>query len=247
MIASNPQRRNIWITLGFGLLGLAMILVPVFGAIDMMDGGGALIMVGLLFFLTSIPVAVMFYKRSKLMDDFEQGRDIIIHWSYDPGLWAEYAREEETRDAADKKMLFYIIAAFAIFFGVVFLIIDPEGGGPATFLAMIGLIVIIGITAIISIRMTARRNRSGNAEVYISADGLYLNKVLHSWGHINTRLESVRIISADIPIIEFTYSFPSRAGLQYETVNVPIPYGEMPAAQRLVEYFNHDQPVHNIN
>lgn len=238
MIAYNTQRRNVRITLGFGLLGLVMILAPALGYIDIMNGGGALILLGLLFFITSIPVAVMFHNRSKLVDDLYSGDDVLVHWIYDPGLWAEYAQEEEIRDAAGKKMLFFIITAFALFFGVVFLIIDPKGGGPVTFLVMIALIIIIGLTALISIRVSARRNRTGNAEVYISSRGLYLNKVLHSWGHINTRLESVQIVMARVPIIEFTYSFPTRAGIQHETVNVPIPQGEMPAAQRVAEYFN---------
>lgn len=233
----NPQKRNVWISLAFGLLGLLMMFFPIAGYVDIMDGGGALIMVGLLFFFTSIPVAVMFNKRAKLYDSFAQGRDVLVHWRYTPDLWSEYGEEEEVRDAYRKKMLFFTIAGFAIFFGALFLILDPEGGGPATFLAMVGLVAIIGITAFISIRMAARRNRAGNAEVYISPDGLYLNRVLHSWGHINTRLESVRIVSARVPVIEFVYSYPSRAGMQSVIVNVPIPGGEIPAAQRLVEYF----------
>lgn len=234
----NPQKRNVWISLGFGFLGLLMMFFPIAGYVDIMDGGGALIMLGLLFFFTSLPVAFMFYKRAKLFYSFIEGRDVLVHWRYSPGLWAEYTCEEEERDKARKKLLFFIITAFALFFGLLFLILDPEGGGPATFLAMVGLVAIIGITAFISIRMTARRNRSGNAEVYISLNGLYLNRVLHSWGHINTQLESVRIVSARVPYIEFVYSYPTRAGMQSETVYVPIPHGEMPAAQKLVEYFN---------
>lgn len=234
----NPQKRNVWISLGCGLLGLLMIIFPLAGYVDIMEGGGALIMVGLLFFLTSIPVAVMFKNRAKLLDSFAEGRDMLVHWRYTPGLWSEYTEEETIRDARRKKILFLTIAGFAIFFGALFLIMDPEGGGPATFLIMLGLVVIIGITALISIRVAARRNREGNAEVYISPDGLYFNRVLHSWVHIGTQLESVRIVSARVPFIEFVYSYPTRAGLQYENVNVPIPQGEMPAAQNLVAFFN---------
>ncbi|MEQ8176311.1 MAG: hypothetical protein ABRQ26_14730 [Syntrophomonadaceae bacterium] len=234
----NPQKRNVWISLGFGLLGLLMMFFPLAGYVDIMKGGGALIMIGLLFLLSAIPVALMFNKRAQLIDSFAEGRDLLAHWRYAPGLWAEYAGEELVRDASRKKALFFTIAAFALIFGVLFLILDPEGGGPATFLVMMGLIVVIGITALLSIRLSAARNREGNAEVYISADGLYLNRVLHSWGHINTQLESVRIVSARVPVIEFVYSYPTRAGMQSEIVNVPIPHGEMPAARKLVEYFN---------
>ncbi|MEN6389150.1 MAG: hypothetical protein ABFD04_01960 [Syntrophomonas sp.] len=234
----NPQKRNVWISLGFGLVGLLMMIFPMAGYVDIMNGGGALIMIGLLFLLSSIPVALMFNKRAKLIDSFAEGRNLLAHWRYAPGLWAEYAGEELVRDTSRKKALFFTIAAFALIFGVLFLILDPEGGGPATFLVMLGLIVIIGITALLSIRLKAARNREGNAEVYISAEGLYLNGVLHSWGHINTELESVRIVSARVPIIEFVYSYPTRAGIQSEIVNVPIPQDEMPAAQQLIEYFN---------
>lgn len=234
----NPQKRNVWISLGFGLLGLLMMIFPLAGYVDIMEGGGALIMIGLLFLLSSIPVALMFHKRAKLFGSFAESRGLLAHWRYAPGLWAEYAEEELVRDTFRKKALFFTVAFFALIFGVLFLILDPEGGGPATFLVMLGLIVVIGITALISIRLSAARNQEGNAEVYIAAEGLYLNRVLHSWGHLNTRLESVRIVSARVPVIEFVYSYPTRAGLQHETVNVPIPHGEMPAAYKLVEYFN---------
>lgn len=233
----NPQKRNVWISLGCGLLGLLMMLFPIAGYVDIMEGGGALIMIGLLFFLSSIPVALMFRKRAKLFDSFAEGLDVLVHWRYSPGLWAEYTEEEVVRDTYRKKVLFFTISAFALFFGALFFILDPEGGGPVTFLVMVGLVIVIGITALLSIRVTANRNRQGNAEVYISSQGLYLNRVLHSWGHLNTYLESVRIVSGGVPVIEFLYSYPTRAGMQSETVNVPIPDGEMPSAHKLVEYF----------
>lgn len=234
--AANPQRKYIWISLGFSLLGALMILAVNVADIDMMNGGGALILVGLLFFFTGLPVAVMFYRRYRLLEDILQGRGVLAHWRYEPELWARYAGEEELRDAADKKWLFMVVAIFALLAGGFFYIMDPGGGGPITLAVCCGLIVVIGLVAVGSHRWSARRNRTGSHEAYISAQGLYFNRMLHSWHHINTWLDSVRIVSARVPCIEFIYSYPSKSGMQSATVNVPIPAGEMEAAQKIAAY-----------
>ncbi len=239
-IKSNPQKKNIWISLGFGLLGVFMMMAPSLLDINIMNGGGALIFIGILIFLTSIPVAVMFYKRFRLLDSILNGRNVLVHWRYEPQLWAQYADEEEVRNRAGKIQLFLIIAGFAFVVGLLFFIIDPEEGGLATFLTMLGLIVVIGITAFLSIRIKARRNRTAVPEVYIAPDGIYFNRDLHSWKHVGSHLDSVRIVEARVPVIEFVYAYMSKQGMDYVNVNVPIPAGEMEHAFQIAGFFNNE-------
>lgn len=231
----NPQWRNLIICIAFGLAGMGMIALAAWGAVDMMAGGGALIMLGLLFSISSVPAGIMFYRRARLLDGMLGGSRRLLYWQYEPGFWEQYSYEEEGRDAARKFMLFAIIAVFAILFGTIFAIADPEGGGLIVLAVCIGLIAIIGLTAWISVRWTARRNRKRLGDAYISTEGVYLNRVLHSWHHAGSRLESARIVNGPVPVIEIVYSYLSRTGLQTCTVNVPIPCGQMNSAQAAAE------------
>lgn len=225
----------------FMVVGLFLMFGPInLGWIDGMNGGFALSIAGFLITLVFFITWIFFHKLARRQDAIISGKNLIVHWKYPVEEWLKYTEKEHTTDSKGKKTLFFIIAGFALFFGILFAIIDPENGIYVLYV-MLGLILIIGITAFLSIRIAYNRNKNNSGEAIISKDGIYINKQLHVWGILSSSLENVILIS-DIspPVIEFSYTAKSARVDNFYSVRVPIPKGQESAAIHIVEVFNND-------
>lgn len=232
----NTQRRTAFIWLIVSILGLLAIFITFIFEIDIMDGGGALIFIGLFIFITGIIVSIMYFRRAGVIDKAAQG-NMLAHWRYDTRTWKEFAEEDYTQRKSGNKALFILISSICIIVGVIFFIADPEAG-LYVLLAMMGMVVILGVTAILSAVLPYRRNKKYVGEVYIFNDGLFINGATHIWKGFSARLESVAFSMESKNCLEFVYSAITRAGRQYYTVLVPIPQGRESEAASIVGYFN---------
>ncbi len=234
---TNPKRkvaRFSWIITG---LGLFLILGPMgLGWMEGMKGGFALAMAGLLVVTIGLTVFFLYRKLARQWDSITSGRAVLVHWTYSQSLWQDYTEKDYRADKRNKMTLFYIISAFAVFFGLLFFLLDREAGF-IVLLIMIGLIILIRLTAYLSIQYTFRQNRRAKGEATITPTAVLLNKQLHTWGALGSTLEEVKFLPGQPPLIEFSYSAPSGRALASYSVRVPVPPGQEDKARGVIEYF----------
>lgn len=238
MVKDNPPRRtaNIWIIIT-GLAVFAIFAPHIFG-MDGFSGGFAISTLSFFLAITGTIVVVIYLKRAKVLDRILQGEKLLAHWTYSPEQWSQYTEDEFQTERKEKWNLFFIVAGFALFFGILFFIFDQEAG-LWVFISMLALIALIAFVAWFAAWYNYRQNKKYLGETYITSDAVYLNKQLHTWRGLGARLESV-ILAEDKSqqLLAFTYSAPTQHGRQDYTVRVPVPRGQEKAAEMLAEKFN---------
>jgi hypothetical protein len=119
-----------------------MIFVPESVDIDGFDGGFAISFASLAIALTAAIVGLMYLGLAGKLDTILRGEGILAHWTYTSEYWAEYTKKEYETEKSEKKGLFPIVSGFALFFGILFWVLDEEAGF-IVFLIMIGLIALV--------------------------------------------------------------------------------------------------------
>ena len=233
----NPPRRtfNVWIVIT--ILGIAAIFAPTIFGMDGFNGGYAISTLSFMLVLTGIIVIIIYSGRARTLSRILNGDNLLAHWTYSPDEWNSYAETEYKDEKAGKKVLFYIIAGFALFFGVVFMIIDFENG---IFVmgVMLALIVVIAFTAWFTAWYNYRQNKKYLGETYITEDAVYINRQLHTWRGLGARLDSVDLNQGESPLLlKFVYSAPTRTGMQEYTARIPVPKGQEEAAEKIFKHF----------
>lgn len=230
------KNRNIsiiaWFVAGIFILG---VFAPSVFGMDGMNGGYALAVLSGFFAMSAIITAIIYGISAREQDRLTTGRALLAHWSYSEKEWKSFTKDEGTRTGEDKKFLFYIIAGWAIFFGVLFPIIDFENGIYVTYM-MLGLIALIWIVMKIAIR-SAKKALIMPSDVFISRFGVYFAGTMLSWRMFATRLTGVRFIAdKDCDFIDFSY----QSGRSFGNLRVPVPTGKTSEAKKIVEAFNRD-------
>ncbi len=175
----NPLRKTVYIWAGITIVAVAMIFTPGFLGVDGMSGGYAISFVSFFGVIVGIIVMVIYSRLASRCDRILSGEDLLAHWIYTPELWRKYSEKEYGLDRSEKKALFYLVSGISLFISFLFLMIDPEVGA-YVFASMSVLIVIIGLTAILSSMHGYRRNMKNLGEAYIGRDGVYLNRQFHT-------------------------------------------------------------------
>ncbi|MFH0768765.1 MAG: hypothetical protein V1932_04260 [Chloroflexota bacterium] len=220
-----------------------LILTPVFLALtiwafnsNLGDASYALAFAGIVLFFTALTVSIVYSIRARKFNRIMAGEGLLITWTYTPDEWKLYTEKENEANKAGKKILFFITAGFAIFVAVVALVIDWETGlGVAAVMAVV--IVLMGIVALLTSRYEYHQNRNTVGKVYISKDGIYLNKQLHLWNTMGARLGSVEYVEGNPPLLVFCHFAPTRTGLQEKQLRVPVPLGQEAKAREVLAYF----------
>lgn len=234
---SNPQKKVVIGALIAAFVGLFLMFGPIgFGWLDGFGGGFALAAFGLLIMIASIVTAILFFKLSKSYDRILTDKNILARWTYSDAEWRAYTEADYKIDRKNRWTLVGIISAFAIFFGIVFAIVDPEAGIYVLY-TMLGLIALVSLTAFLTSQQNYRRNVKHKGETLIASDGIILNGQLNAWNVIGSRLERVEYMDETPPMVEFEYSAPSRSGRDSYTVRVPIPAGQEKSARDIVQFF----------
>jgi hypothetical protein len=238
-LSSNPPKRTAIFSFAVALFMAIMIFIPETVGIDGFDGGFAISFASLAIALTSAIVGVMYLGWAGKLDKILRGEGILAHWTYTPEHWAEYTKKEYEEEKSEKKGLFLIVTAFALFFGILFWALDPEAGF-TVFLMMIGLIGLVAFAWRFSAWNNFRLNRDdGLKEVFITKDAVYLNKKLYTWRTVFTSFDDVtQDDNQGLALLVFKYTTASRTGPQTYTTRVPIPPGQEEAAKYVMQQIN---------
>ncbi|SHH13011.1 hypothetical protein [Clostridium grantii] len=233
----NPQKKNVYISLIISAIGMFMMLSVNLFEIDMMDGGGALIILGIFVCISGLVVAALFNKRARVLEGMFTEEKLLVHWYYDEENWEKYNEENYLMMKERNKALLILIGVIALFVGLVFLIVNPDDAGPAVFGVMILLVMVLAFVAFLVPKLTYNKNKKKVGEVYISSSGVFINGELHVWEGFGARFKKARYAGKEKNIIQFTYSVPIQYVRQTYSVNVPVPRGKEMDANLVLEYF----------
>jgi hypothetical protein len=234
-IKDNPSRRTSYIWLAVGLLGIFGIFAPFIFGMDGFNGGFALSFFSLFVAIAGITGFIIYLGLARAVDNALNGEGLLAHWKYAPGEWKEYTEKENVENAGAKKGLFLVLLVISILIGVGFLIFDMENG-------WVVLVVLAAVDAFIcgivyiSIKADYRNNLKNPGEVYLTLNSVYLNRRIHLWKGIGTRLEAAELETEyrHQPRLKFVYSAIGRHSRNYYTARVPIPAGEEETAKRVL-------------
>jgi xanthosine utilization system XapX-like protein len=205
---------------------------------DGMGGGFAISFVCVMLAITGIIVIIIYSGRARLLNRILNGENSLAHWRYSPEEWRTYTEKEYKEEKAMKKGLFLMVAGIALLIGIIFFIVNHEAGA-WVFMAMLGLIAIIGFTAWFTSWYNYRQNNKYLGETYITENAVYINRQLHTWQGLGAVLDSVNLDQRKTQnILQFVYSAPTRTGMQEYRVNVPVPAGQEAEAKTIWEHFS---------
>ena len=237
-MSSNPPKTTATASFIVAIIAAVMIFAPELVGIDGFDGGFAISFVSILVAVIAVIVGVMYLGWANKLDKILRGEGILAHWYYTPEVWAEYTRKEYREEISEKKGLFLLVSGFALFFGILFWVLDAEAGF-FVFLVMLGLIGLVAFVWRFSAWHNYRQNISGVKEAYITKDAIYMNKKFITWRAIFTRFDEVtQEDKQGLALLVFKYTLTNRTGPQTYTTRVPIPPGQEENAKNIMQQIN---------
>jgi len=238
-MTKNPPKNRATASFLVAAVFAVMIFVPESVGIDGFDGGFAISFVSLFIAITAVAVGAMFLGSAAKLDRILRGQNVLVHWIYLPAFWAEFTGKEYLQEKSEKRGLFLTVAAFALFFGFLFWILDNDAGF-WVFIVMIGLIGLCFGAWQLSSYSTLRHNGAGGVkEVYISKDAVYLNNKFYTWKAPLTRFSAVNLENnRGIAVLAFRYTIYGRTGPHPCTPRVPVPPGQESTAQLAASQIN---------
>lgn len=238
-MSRNPQKKVAVTSFITSVIMTIMIFVPYLADIDPYDGGFAISLVSILIAVTAAIVGLMFIGQAKKVDQILRGQGVLAHWIYPVDLWRQYAEKEYKTEKAQKKFLVIIVAAFAIFFGLLFWLLDPKPGF-IVFLVMMALIGLITLTWQVTAWYNYQKNTSNTTkQVYITKNAVYLNNILYEWTTALTSFKKVVLQkNKNLHLLVFVFTSLNRTGPQTYTIRVPIPPDQQENAKYIAEQIN---------
>lgn len=230
----NPLHETVYVWLIITIAAVAMLFIPEILGIEGMNGGFAISFASFFVLIMGIIVVIVYNRLASRLDKILSGENLLVHWTYTPQMWSEYAEKEYGLEKTGTKGLFIVVSAFALFFGILFWMIDPENG-IYVFLSMLGLIAIIEFTRLFSTWYYYRQNVKYLGEAYIARDGVYLNRQLHTWNFLTSRIKKVDLQNdKGLLLLSITYwAWTMTFGQEY-TVRIPVPPGQEEKAKEIV-------------
>lgn len=108
----NTQRRNLWIAYGIALLGVLISIFPEFVGIEMYDGGGAILLLGVFIALAAwVSGVILFKEKARIMEKAMNEDTVLAKWVYDSSTWRRKLAEEkqDMRTASIGMMIMILI------------------------------------------------------------------------------------------------------------------------------------------
>ena len=236
-VRNNPPLQTIIVWAVITALAIFGIFAPSIFGISGMNGGFTISFVCGFLVIIGIIVIVIYIGRARLLNSILSGKDILVHWKYNPEEWMKYTEKEFKERKQLNKGLAFVISGLALIIGIIFFLVDHEGG-LWVLVAMVILVAVIAFTAWLTAWLSYRQNKKYLGETYITENALYINRQLHSWRGLGARLDSVDLTKGKSQqLLKFVYSAPTRTGMQEYQVNVPVPAGQEEAADKILKHF----------
>jgi hypothetical protein len=244
-LSSNPPKTIAYISFAIALIFAVMIFIPESIGIGGFDGGFAISFVSIIIAVVAGIVGVMYLGYAGRLDKILRGEGILAHWTYTPEYWAQYTKKEYQEEISEKKGLFIIVSGFALFFGVLFWVLDNEAG----FFVFLVMMLLIGLCLLAwrgSAWLNHRQNLNPVREAYITKDAIYLNHKFTTWRTLFTSFDGATINhTKTVSFLVFKYTSLNRTGAQTYSSRVPIPPDQKENAIIVMQQVNLQNGVPN--
>jgi hypothetical protein len=233
-IGTNPNRCIALICVGIIVVGVLLIFLPGMIGIEGINGGYAMALFGGFIAIIGIIAVIVYLRMAKLQDTILDEKSILIHWTYSPSEWQQYIEKEHNEDKNDKKSLFFLVAGISIIVGIILLFVYPDSK-LVTLYIILGIIIILGITALLSSNAVYRWNKKHSGEIYIARNGAYFSGRLHIWRGLGTKLRTIKFEDTqNSNRIVVSYTSPNFLTHNLYTVRIPVPHGQETAAHKVI-------------
>ncbi len=240
-MTDNPLRKIILAGLIIAIVGFIFVFIPGIVGIEGMSGGFSISFLSFFVGIVGVVVTFFYFRLATVLDKILRGDGLLVHWKYTAEKWAEYTEREYATERTEKKGLFFVVSAFALFFGFLFWAIDNESGF-FVFVVMLGLIAACGLAWQLTAWQEYRANKQFLGEAYIGRDGVYLNRRLHAWNLLWSNLTKVSLDNKrDSLLLIFEYSAFAFPVSQSYVVRVPVPEGQEEAAKIVLRQFTQER------
>jgi hypothetical protein len=226
-----------WIVTAISLLGIFITLLV---DTDISSGGVLIVVTCILLAITGVIIAIIYSIRAEKLGRILRGDNLLVHWTYAPDEWQQYAEEEYTRQRASNKTLFIIITIVTTVCGFGYWIFNPSIAQWAL-IVMAGVIALTGFIAWFTPFYNHRQNKNNQGQAFFTNHAVYINRQLHDFTGLGSNLEKTEIKGDQQQFIEFTYSAPTRSGRQTYQARIPVPQGKEVEARDLVDRYNSQQ------
>jgi len=235
-VMPNTQRKiaNGWIVTT--MLFLIGIFVPSMIGMNGMDGGyGISVLAGFLA-MSGLIVVLVYRARAKQMDRILAGEGRLALWHLPPEEWIRFIAADFAQEKEEKRGLFIIVGVITFIVGGLLIWVLQD---PLVLVILAGIMVLVAVPAFWVPRLRHRKLSRSGSHVLISENGVIVGKMFHLWVQLGARLDHVALDTNERPkLLEFSYSMPTRTGLQQETARVPVPEGMLEEAVRIMDHLN---------
>jgi hypothetical protein len=212
----NSERKYFYLSAFFSILFfLKALIFPSLDPSGGMDFGFGISAILLFLSMFSFVSAYAFFVRSRLVDDFYAGKDVLLHITYSATEWKKHLEVEERFEGSEKRGMLIILYLFSLIFSIMFLLMDPEAG---VFVAGVLFSVCVGLTILVIFIMPLFRKKSSgisDPQAYVSKKGVLVGKTLHNWNLPLSGFSKARLIEKKgESFIQFDYFYLSpKAGV----------------------------------
>jgi hypothetical protein len=234
---SDP-RVGMTVSLGLAGIGALWLLAQVVASDALFDALGtgvhAITMLSIFALLAGGAVALLFRSYGRVKADLLAGRNVLARWTVDPATFKTVGAAAEERERGEKRGALYLIFFFvAVIFGG-FVLYDPAS---APFLLSVAALLVAAVSIAFWLGNRTRRQHLEfqSDDIIVGKEGLLVNGVLHVWSAAMASLSGAKFSAGPPASVTVHYSYPTRAGMQYVTVALPVPPEQVELARTLVE------------
>lgn len=237
---NNIYRRTIKVMSFIALGGLILLISPWLFNIDIMSGGAAMIMIGLLLTITGVMSIFLYNRQSRAVDNIFSGKDLLAKWELSTKEWEDFFPRAKKAMGSQKFMLWGTMTLFFLLFAGVFYFVMDDRKDAQFFFLIMGIIWLF-ISVLIYVLQKNNKTNPKNREVYIGTKGVYVNGKAHLWKGVGTSLVDVEYLEDD-QLLKFTYSSPIAYIPQPQNILVFVPIGNRDKSlNKVLDYFNLDR------
>ncbi|MGM0983389.1 MAG: hypothetical protein ACQEXG_08165 [Pseudomonadota bacterium] len=175
-------------------LGL-MFLYLATDALDGMEVGYAMILVGSVLLLTALVSALWLTLQVRKLARMIAGEGALAQWSLDSEAWHHYLRATRSRALGANLMVLGVVAIIMVLVAAGFWLAAPDRH--AVVLTMVILAVVFGAAALAALAMpwlTSRRLRDAPRRVWVGEDGALVGNRYLRWRGLGSRPKGFRMI-----------------------------------------------------
>jgi hypothetical protein len=229
----NSAFLSMWIWVFITLIFIFGIFIPSIFGIEGFYGGYAISFFCIILTLTGIVVIVIYYSRARNLEKILHYKNLLVHWTYTPHQWQEYTEKDYSAQKSERWSLYGLVMIIVVIVCFGFWLFNRDSGALMIIITF-GLGVLLAGTVFFTTIYDHWQNKRCKGEVYITKNGVLVNKSLHLWHGWGASLERVEYKKQD-QIIEIAYSTPNRGTRNTFTVRIPVPPGQEVKASQVIE------------